>query len=97
MRYAHHPAGKPYQIYERHHASEQCNYGTPTRQDWKAHQRRDCCVQEHRRIKKNALKTSQERSATLSTQREDAYTAHGELLMEHRLLQKKIEEPEQRR
>jgi len=46
---------------------------------------------------KDALRTSQERSATLSTQREDAYTKHGELLMEHALLQKKIEELEQRR
>jgi len=45
---------------------------------------------------KDALKSSQERTATLSAQREDAFRKHDELLMECCLLKKKIEELEQR-
>jgi hypothetical protein len=44
---------------------------------------------------KDALKSSQERAATLSTQREDTFNKHDDLLMEYRLLQKKIKELEQ--
>jgi len=44
---------------------------------------------------KDALQASQERAATLTTQRDDTFRKHDELLMEHRLLQKRVEELEQ--
>jgi len=95
FRYPHHPARNPYQVYERHHGSQRCNYGAPARQD-----RNDATIASKSIAEpKDAPKTIKPGAfnlATLSTQREYTYTKHDELPMERGLLQKKIEELEQR-